>query len=435
MKTKRSNSYRNYVLILLMLTYLLSFMDRQILSILIEDIGKDFTLNDTQRGVLMGLAFSLFYAGLGIPVAWLADRANRKNIIAASVTIWSIATALSGTAAGFWSLFAARVSVGIGEAGGTPPAHSMLGDYFKKSELTRALSVYSIGPPIGAALGLFAGGWLADQFGWRTAFVVVGLPGVLVGIIVYLTVREPERGKFTVATTDTPIRQGFWDSFVSLCKQPAYVGALCGHTLQYISGFILMSWAAVIMIRTFNASLSEVGLLLGLGILLGSPPGMLLGGFLSDKLAYRDARWMAWIPAIALVLAMPFYLGAMFVSDIVSMAVLIGIGAFFVGVSYAPNIGIIQTSVRPDQRALASALLLLTANIIGMGFGPLISGWLSDVLKPEYGASSINIAVAICQITFIPAALFFVWTASKLKDHSIRDDQIAANEINTLETS
>ena len=419
--TKSSNAYRFYVLILLMLTYLLSFMDRQILSILIEDIGKDFTLNDTQRGVLMGLAFSLFYAALGIPVAWLADRANRKNIIAAAVTFWSIATALCGLASGFWSLFAARVGVGIGEAGGTPPAHSILGDYFKKSELTRALSVYSIGPALGATLGLIAGGWLAETYGWRAAFVIVGLPGIFLGIIVYFTVQEPERGKFAAEEANPIAAQGLWASFKSLCRQPAYIGALAGHTLQYTSGFILMSWAAVIMIRTFNASLSEVGVLLGLALLFGSPPGMIIGGFLSDKLASRDARWMAWIPAIAMLLTMPFYLGSMFAPNIESMAVMIGLGAFFIGISYAPNIGIIQTLVQPSQRALASAFLLLTANIIGMGFGPFLSGWLSDILRPVYQTASINMAVAVCQIFFIPAALAFVWTSFKLKDHSIRD--------------
>lgn len=420
--TKQNNAYRIYVLLLLMLTYLLSFMDRQILAILIEDIGKDFTLNDTQRGVLMGLAFSLFYATLGIPVAWLADRANRKNIIAAAVTFWSVATALCGLASGFWSLFAARVGVGIGEAGGTPPAHSILGDYFKKSELTRALSVYSIGPALGATLGLIAGGWLADNYGWRAAFVIVGLPGILLGVIVYFTVQEPERGRFTAEAGSTVAPQGLWTSFKSLCKQPAYIGALAGHTLQYTGGFILMSWAAVIMIRTFDASLSEVGVLLGLALLFGSPPGMIIGGFLSDKLAYRDARWMAWIPAIAMVLTLPFYLGSMFASSIEAMAVMIGLGAFFIGISYPPNIGIIQTLVQPSQRALASAFLLLTANIIGMGFGPFLSGWLSDILRPVYQTASINMAVAICQITFIPAALVFVWTSYQLKGHSIRDE-------------
>jgi len=422
MQTETSNKYRAYVLVLLMLTYLFSFMDRQILSILIEDIGNDFTLNDTQRGLLMGLAFALFYAGLGVPVAWLADRANRKNIIAAAVTVWSIATALCALATGFWSLFAARVGVGVGEAGGTPPAHSILGDYFRKSELTRALSIYSTGPALGAALGLMAGGWLADQIGWRMTFVVVGLPGVLLGIIVYFTIREPRRGRFVVDEAVPVVSRGFTEPFVSIFKQPAYVGALNGLTLQLMAGTILMSWAAVIMIRTFDASTSQAGFLLGLVILFGSPPGMLAGGFLSDKLAIRDARWMARIPAITIFLAMPFYLGAMFVSNIYLMAVLIGIGAFFIGFSFAPSMGIIQTVVKPDERALASAIFFLTSSLVGLGFGPILSGWISDLLQSTHGQSSINISVAITQCLYVPSALFFYWTSFKLKDHSIKDD-------------
>lgn len=422
MKTETSNKYRIYVLLLLMLTYLFSFMDRQILSILIEDIGNDFTLNDTQRGLLMGLAFALFYAGLGVPVAWLADRANRKNIIAAAVTIWSIATALCALATGFWSLFAARVGVGVGEAGGTPPAHSILGDYFKKSELTRALAIYSSGPALGAALGLMAGGWLADQIGWRMTFVVVGLPGILLGIIVYFTIKEPRRGRFVVDSSEPLPSRGFKETFVSIFKQPAYVGALNGLTLQLMAGNILMSWAAVIMIRTFDASTSQAGFLLGLVILFGSPPGMLAGGFLSDKLGIRDARWMARIPAITLLLAMPFYLGAMFVSNIYLMAILIGLGAFFIGFSFAPSMGIIQTVVKPDERALASAIFFLTSSLVGLGIGPIVSGWVSDLLQSTYGQSSINISVAITQCLYVPAALFFYWTTFKLKDHSIKDD-------------
>lgn len=422
MQANPSNKYRAYVLFLLMLTYLFSFMDRQILSILIEDIGNDFTLNDTQRGLLMGLAFALFYAGLGVPVAWLADRANRKNIIAAAVTIWSIATALCALATGFWSLFAARVGVGVGEAGGTPPAHSILGDYFKKSELTRALAIYSSGPALGAALGLMAGGWLADLIGWRMTFVVVGLPGILLGIIVYFTIREPRRGRFVVDEANPVVSRGFKETFVSIFKQPAYIGALNGLTLQLMAGTILMSWAAVIMIRTFGASTSQVGLLLGLVILLGSPPGMIAGGFLSDKLAIRDARWMARIPAITIFLAMPFYLSAMFVTDIYLMAVLIGVGAFFIGFSFAPSMGIIQTVVKPDERALASAIFFLTSSLVGLGIGPILSGWISDVLQPSHGQASINISVAITQCLYIPSALFFYWTTFKLKEHSIKDD-------------
>lgn len=419
--TKQSQKYRIYVLLLLMLTYLFSYLDRQIMSILIEDIGNEFTLNDTQRGLLMGLAFALFYAGFGVPVAWLADRFNRKNIIAASVTIWSVATALCGLASGFWSLFAARIGVGIGEAGGTPPAHSILGDYFKKSELTRALAVYSLGPALGAALGLMAGGWLADLFGWRAAFVIVGVPGVFLGLIVYFTIKEPQRGALVTEPIETQSNRSFRDNIASLFQQPAYVGALLGLLFQNLSSFIFMSWAAVIMIRTFEATLTDVGLLIGFGILIGSVPGMLLGGFLSDKMAARDVRWMAWIPALVLLFAMPFYLTALFANDMVTMAVLIGIGGFFMSSSFAPGIGIVQTVVRSDERALASALLFLFTSVLGLGVGPALSGWLSDMLRPTYGLSSINVSVAITQMLYVPAALAYFWTSLKLKDHSIGD--------------
>ena len=421
MPHKQNGSYRIYVLILLMVTYVFSYMDRQILSILIEDIGGEFALNDMQRGLLMGLAFALFYAGLGVPVAWLADRMNRKNIIAGAVTIWSLATALCATVMGFWTLFLARIGVGIGEAGGTPPAHSILGDYFKKSELTRALSVYSLGPSLGAVLGLMGGGILADHFGWRMTFVIVGLPGVLLGLLVYFTVREPERGRFAAQEEKTTQGLSIGAAIGSLIKNAPYMGALVAHTIQVVKGYVLMSWSAVIMIRSFEATKTEVGVLLGLGILLSAPPGMLIGGYLADKLGHRDARWMARVPAIALLFAVPFYVWAMFAGSAIMMASLIAVGGFFYAISFAPGIGIVQTVVKPSERALASSFVFLFANIFGLGLGPMIAGWISDALQPSYGARSINLSVAAIQFVLIPSSIVFFWTATKLKSHSIRD--------------
>ena len=421
MQHNPSGTYRAYVLVLLMATYLFSYMDRQILSILIEDIGADFALNDVQRGLLMGLAFALFYAGLGVPVAWLADRTNRRNIIATAVTIWSIATALCATVTGFWTLFAARIGVGIGEAGGTPPAHSILGDYFKKSELTRALSVYSLGPPLGAVFGLMGGGVLADQFGWRLTFVIVGLPGVVLGLLVYFTIREPERGRYAEPSEKSVKGPSIREAVGSLVKNAPYMGALVAHTIQVVKGYVLVSWSAVIMIRSFEASKTEVGVLLGLGILLSSPPGMLIGGYLADKLGHRDARWMAWVPAIALLLSLPFYVWAMFAGSALQMAALIAVGGFFYAVSFAPGIGIVQTVVKSDERALASAFVFLFANIFGLGLGPMVAGWISDALQPTYGARSINLSVAAIQFVLIPASIGFFWTATQLRSHSIRD--------------
>ena len=421
MQPKTSNSYRFYVLVLLMTTYMFSYMDRQILSILIEDVGAEFALNDTQRGLLMGLAFALFYAGLGVPVAWLADRTNRRNIISVAVTVWSLATALCAATTGFWSLFAARIGVGIGEAGGAPPAHSILGDYFRKSELTRALSVYSLGPSLGAVLGLMGGGILADQFGWRNTFLIIGLPGVLLGLLVYFTIREPVRGQLSANAKAPTERPSLFSTIGSLMRNKPYMGALVAHTTQVVKGYVLISWSAAIMIRSFEATKTEVGMFLGLAILCSSPPGLLLGGYLADKLGHRDARWMAWVPAVALLFAIPFYTAAMFSSTALMMAVFIAAGGFFYSISFAPGLGIVQTVVEPHQRAQASAFVFLFANLFGLGLGPMVAGWISDALQPTYGIRSLNMSVATIQLVLIPASIVFFWTATRLKGRSIRD--------------
>lgn len=427
-----SPSYRSYVLILLMVTYIFSYMDRQILAILIEGIGAEFALSDTQRGLLLGFAFALFYAGLGIPVAWLADRSNRKNIIAAAIVLWSSATAICAMATGFGSLLAARMAVGVGEAGGTPPAHSILADYFRKAELTRALSVYSLGPIFGGVLGLGAGGLLADQFGWRTTLVIVGLPGILIGLLVYCTIREPERGRLasppSLRMTSTPQTSGLR----SLFSNKPFFGAVTAYSLQMIIGSVLVSWAATILIRSFDATKSEAGIMLGAGAVIGSVPGMLLGGLLTDRLGARNPQWKAWVPALALVATLPFYVTAMFAGSLFETVALVAMGGFFFALATAPGIGIVQSVVQPNERALASAILLLFANMFGLGLGPLAAGMLSDQLEPQYGAQSLNIALALISLVLVPAALAYLWTAKQLRG---ADDDAAPHTPNLSQTS
>ena len=407
--------YRFYVLTILTITYVFSYMDRQILSILIEDIGAEFTLTDTHKGLLMGLAFALFYAGLGIPVARLADRLSRRNIIAASITVWSLATAACALATGFWGLFAARVGVGIGEAGGGPPSHSMISDYFRKTELTRALSVYSLGTLFGAVIGLSLGGLLADLYGWRMAFVIVGLPGVLIGLLMMLTIKEPPRGRYAENYDPNAPKANFKGAIASLAGNRPYIGALVAHTLAVLVGYVAISWAAAIFVRTFGLSKTEVGVLLAGAILLGGLPGMLAGGWLADKLGVRDVRWMAWVPAIASLIATPFYVSSMMAPSATVMAALFGLGTFCFNIAFAPGVGIIQRVAKPDERALASAVMFFFSNLFGLGLGPTMAGAISDMLKPEYGALSLNYAVAIIALLMIPSALVFFWTAGALK--------------------
>ena len=412
---KTGGSYRLYVLGVLTFTYLFSYMDRQILSILIEDIGQEFSLDDTQRGLLMGLAFALFYAGLGIPVARLADRMNRKRIIAGAITIWSAATALCGAASGFWTLFLARVAVGVGEAGATPPAHSIIGDYFRKHELTRALSVYSLGTTFGAVIGLIAGGMLAEMFSWRVAFVVVGLPGIVLGMIVLFTIREPERGRLDENFDADAPKENARQTVVSLFSNMPYVGSLIAHTLAVVMGYVVVSWSAAIFGRSFGIPTGQIGLYLGIAILIGGLPGMLIGGVLTDRLGKQDARWMGWVPAIANAIAMPVFIVTMLMPSAFLMAVALGAGIFFYNVGFAPALGIVQSVVKPTERALASAFVFFFANLFGLGFGPTFAGWISDQLKPSVGMLSLNYSVMIMSVCLFLAAVCFVWTAQTLK--------------------
>jgi MFS family permease len=410
-----SRIYRRYVLLLLMITYVFSFMDRQILAILIEDIGAEFALNDTERGLLLGPAFALFYSVLGIPIAWLADRSNRKNIIAVSITIWSAATALSALATGFASMLLARVFVGVGEAGGTPPAHSILADYFPESKLSRALSIYSLGPLVGGTMAFVGGGWLGEEFGWRTTLIILGTPGLLIGAIVYFTIQEPKRGALSQASDDSSIAERATSSWRSLLSNAPFLGTVSGYALQSVTSSAIVAWAATVLIRTHELSMSDAGLLLGISTLAGPIPGMLIGGHLADILGAKTVRWRAWLPAFALSTALPFYALAMIVPSAKLSATMLAFGGFFVAISIAPSLGIIQMVVRPNQRARASAVLLLAANLFGVGIGPLFAGWLSDQLEPLFDAFSLNLALAILSLSLIPASFAYYWASRNLQ--------------------
>lgn len=426
--------YRQYVLIILMLTYLLSFMDRQILSILIEDIGTEFGLSDAQRGLLMGLAFALFYAGLGIPIAWLADRKSRKNIIAISVGVWSVATALCGAATGFWSLFAARVGVGIGEAGSGPPAHSLIADYFKRHEISRALSVHALGATLGGAVGFLGGGLIADHLHWRTAFIVFGIPGVVVSAIVYFTVREPRRGRFSVAEQKAgPISElGLWRSTASLFSNKVYVYCIIAASTIFFTIYTILSWITTIFIRNFDMSRTDIGIYMAAAVLFGAVPGMLVGGYAADKLGRKGLHRIAWLMALATFAALPLVVGAMMATTPLMMAICFSLGYFFTSVPFAPVIGLIQSTARADQRALASAYLGFLSNLVGLGAGPVVAGVLSDAFKDDFGARAINFAVAATQFALIPAALCFLLAGLKLRrDGTARaqSDHVAAELI------
>jgi predicted MFS family arabinose efflux permease len=411
-------SYRYYVLAILTITSMFSIVDRLILSILLEDIKAEFGFTDTQIGLITGVAFTLFYVLFSIPLGWIADRKNRKTIIALSLAAWSAMTAFHGAALGFWSLFLCRIGVGIGEAGSGPASISIISDYFRKHELAKAMGILTLGATAGTGLGLMTGGYIADVWGWRMAFVVLGVPGILLAAILYFTVREPERGRYSAKESNTSAEIGWRQTMASLARNPIYVRVTISYALVNVIGYAMVLWLAAIMIRNFGLSTSNVGFYLGLAFIAGGIPGPILGGYPADCLARRNPKWRAWLPAISAVICIPIY----YVCVIETTSFFPFIAVFSVGYliflfATPSTLALMQISVEPGQRASALAIAMLVNNLVGQAIGAFLTGSLSDALVPVYGSMSLNYAVITMCVAFgVPGALFYVWTAAAIKD-------------------
>jgi MFS family permease len=421
-----SPGYARYALAVLLGVYIFNFIDRNILSILLEDIRKEIELSDTQLGFLGGIAFALFYTFAGIPIARWADRGSRVNIVAVSVLIWSLMTAFTGAAKSFWTLLAARIGVGIGEAGCSPPAHSLISDYFPPERRATALSIYALGIPIGGALGTLVGGWVTAWFGWRMAFVAVGLPGVLIALLVRLTLKEPPRGGSEAVVVGAAPPNPDGETALDVLR---FMGQLRSFWHLAFAGALhaLVGYGAAFFVPSFFARVHGMGLeeratwisMLGL---IGAI-GTFLGGALADRYGPRDVRWFMWIPATATLAGVPIALGYYLVPD-PYVALAIGVLAAIAGPMYlGPSFATTQTLVRPEMRAMAAAILLFVLNLIGLGIGPWFVGYLSDLLVPSYGDESIRYSLVwVVTIGNAWAAVHYFIAARTLKaDLAVRD--------------
>jgi len=366
--------------------YVLNFVDRQILTILAKPIADELQFSDTQLGLLTGPAFALFYTFAGIPIARWADVGVRRSIISLALLIWSGMTALTAGAANLTQLALARIGVGVGEAGCSPPAHSLISDMFPVERRATALSIYSLGIPIGGALGSLAGGWLGQLYGWRVAFLAVGLPGVLLALVVRLTLREPPRA---VVHKRDSVREVF--SF--MLRRRAFVHMSAGAALHAFYGYGAASFIPVFLMRVHGFELGPLGTWLAAIGLTTGVLGTYLGGAISDRLAASEVRWYMRVPAIASLIGIPFtFLFYLWPEG--RTALLLSIPGALLGPIYlGPTFAMTQSLVRPDMRALASAILLFIINLIGLGMGPWFVGMLSDALKPSYGVDSIRYAL------------------------------------------
>lgn len=401
--------YRWYVVWLLFLVYVLNFVDRQILIILMEPIRLEFGFSDQQLGLLGGLAFAVLYSTLGIPIARLADRSNRVNIISISIFVWSLATVLTGFARSFSQLLLARIAVGIGEAGCSPPAYSLLADYFRKEQRTTAFSIYSMGIYGGVFVGFLVGALVAEHYGWRAAFFVVGLPGVLLALVVKLTLREPPRG-FSDGKAPhhemPPVRQVLGQ----LAAKPTFRHLALAAALHAFVGYGVNGFHPSFLIRSHGFSVAEVGVILSTVSAVSGIGGTWFGGWLSDRFTNlrRDVRWQLWVPGIATLINVPVALMAYTWPDRNLVIGLLFVSLVF-GVMYlGPTFATLQRLVSARERALGSALLLLVINLVGLGLGPWLVGALSDVMNNFYLAAGdaavsakaqglrVSLAIMVC---------------------------------------
>lgn len=407
-----SDGYKRYVLFALTGVYIFNFIDRQILVILQESIKADLNLSDTQLGLLTGFAFALFYVTLGIPIARLADKYNRKKIIAVSLTVWSAMTALSGLTNNFLQLLLARIGVGIGEAGGSPPAHSMISDYFPPSKRATALATYSMGIYIGILIGFLFGGWFDEFFGWRKALMVVGLPGILYAIFFYFTVKEPPRGYSEKVNPMEAVNYSILEVFSLLMSRKSFVLIAFGVGFHAFVLYGFSNWTPSFLARLHGMSSGEIGTWLALGSGVGGALGIWLGGVLTDRYGEDDKRWYMWIPSISILLSIPFTFLILFSSS--KYVVLFGIMMtrilwnFYLG----PCIAMAHSMVGLKMRALTSAILFLFLNLIGLGLGPLIIGMISDFLQPNYGNESLRWALSIGFVMNL-LVIYLFWSSAK----------------------
>lgn len=407
-----SPNYKWYVLFVLTGVYVFNFIDRQILVIIQESIKEELLLSDAQLGLLTGFTFAVFYVTLGIPIARLADRTNRKRVVAISLVIWSGMTVISGRAMNFLQLLLARIGVGIGEAGGSPPAHSIVSDYFPPKNRATALSIYSTGVYIGIFVGYLVGGYIDKMYGWRVALYAMGIPGILYAILVYFTVKEPIRGMSDPGglkgKSDISIRE----VVNILLSKKTFIFLAFATGFHAFTTYGVGNFTPSFLARVHGMDKAAIGLYAGLAAGLGGGVGTFLGGYLPDRFRKFDIRRYLWISMASLALRVPFSLTVFFASNTTLVVGAMIMSTFCSGIYLGPSIAVTHSLVDARMRAFASAILFFALNMIGLGLGPLMIGWISDLLVPTFGAESLR--YAFCFSFIITAASFLMfWLASK----------------------
>ena len=412
--TEVSNRYMNYVLLMLTLIYVFNFADRQILVILQESIKKEMQLSDTELGLLSGFIFALFYITLGIVIARYADRSNRRNIVAGSLGLWSIMTSVSGLAGNFIQLLLARMGVGIGQAGESPAAHAMISDYFPPDKRSSALSIYSVGLYIGILIAFLAGGYLDQEYGWRTAFLVMGIPGVVFSLLFYITVREPQQGATDVRQTTTGKTYSLRNALKLLFSNHIFLYLSIAIALHTFCMYALLNWTPSFLSRLHGMTTTEIGVSLGLIFGLGGAAGTYVRKIIADRLAKRDKRYALKVPAYSILISIFFTAGALFLQNNFLTLLCLAISAFLQSMYLGPFISVAHSLVPASTRALSSAIVFFILNLFGLGFGPLVVGLISDQLSSSMGIESIRWALSVILLVNVSSAALFFAASQKI---------------------
>ncbi len=406
---------RRYAMVVLAIVYMFNFIDRQILAILLPAIREEFQVGDTVLGFLAGTAFALFYVTLGVPIGQLADRWNRRNLLAVSVALWSGMTAVSGLAANIWHLTLARIGVGIGEAGCSPAAHSMIADYYPPEKRSTAMGFYTLGISAGIMLAYLAGGWVVQNIGWRQALFIVGVPGILLALVVRFTLREPVRGE-SEARRHSGRQAGLVEVLRFLLDRPAFLNMAFAAGLSSFVGYSVVNWMPSFVVRSFGMSPAEIGVWLGLIVGIAGGAGFFGGGYLTDRLSLGGRRRGFRFLTISSIVSAALNVGVFVAGSAYWSFALMIVPTMLSNFYLAPVLAQTQSLVSLPMRSVASALVLLVINIVGLALGPLLTGMLSDALSGSHGSESMRYALLIVSSVLLPWAAWHFFRASQTID-------------------
>jgi len=425
----RSGSNPSFVLGMLCFVYVLNFLDRQLLSILAKPIQDALQISDGQLGLISGLYFAMFYCFIAIPVGWFADRTSRVGVLSAACAIWSGATVACGMAANYMQLVVARMVVGFGEAGGVPPSYAIITDTYPPGKRAAALGIFNLGPAIGAAAGVAFGAAIAGRFGWRIPFIAVGAIGIVTALVVWLTVREPKRGATDVAASpaNSPAddKAAFWPTVRMFLSHPVLMLAALGSGATQFVTYGLGNFAVLFLMREKGMVLGDVAIWYALVLLIGMGGGMVVSGRVIDRMVRKSRAGYAIAPALSLAVAMPFYLAFVWASGWPLALALLTVVMIFNYFYLSASVALVQEEVKPGQRVLAGALLLLIMNFIGLGLGPTWVGFASDWFKAQGDLHGLQTALYTLTPFYVIAIGLFLWLARLLRREDSRQEKQA----------